>query len=113
HFSTQLLDKDGNWVDQTQQKNSVSDISTTGGQMARTMGLGLASKLYRENRDLDYLAYFSNRGNEVVFCSVGNASTSEGVFWETVNAAAVKQVPVIISIWDDGYGISVPNDVQT
>src|SRR5690606_28444373 len=83
------------------------------GQMARTMGLGLASKLYRENRDLDYLAYFSNRGNEVVFCSVGNASTSEGVFWETVNAAAVKQVPVIISIWDDGYGISVPNDVQT
>lgn len=113
HFSTQLLDKEGNWLDQTEQKNSASDISTTGGQMARIMGLGLASKLYKENRKLDYLTYFSRQGREVVFCTIGNASTSEGVFWETLNAAAVKQIPVVISIWDDGYGISVPNEVQT
>jgi len=113
HFSTQLLDAEGNWLNQLEQKNSVSDISTTAGQMARIAGLGLASKLYRENRELDYLTYFSQKGNEVVFCSVGNASTSEGVFWETVNAVAVKQLPVIISIWDDGYGISVPNEIQT
>lgn len=113
HFSTQLLDSDGKWVDQTAQKNSVSDISTTGGQMSRVLGLGLASKLYRQNDRLDYLTFFSNKGNEVIFCTVGNASTSEGVFWETVNAVAVKQIPVVISIWDDGYGISVPNEVQT
>ncbi|TDS12219.1 alpha-ketoacid dehydrogenase subunit alpha/beta [Sphingobacterium paludis] len=113
HFSTQLLDDTGSWLDQTQQKNSASDISTTGGQMPRVMGLGLASKLYRENPNLDYLRYFSRKGNEVVFCTIGNASTSEGVFWETVNAAAVKQIPVVISIWDDGYGISVPNELQT
>ncbi|PRD56560.1 alpha-ketoacid dehydrogenase subunit alpha/beta [Sphingobacterium gobiense] len=112
HFSTQLLDKEGNWLNQTAQKNSASDISTTGGQMARVMGLGLASKLYKENRNLDYLTYFSRQGREVVFCTIGNASTSEGVFWETLNAAAVKQIPVVISVWDDGYGISVPNDVQ-
>ncbi|HLT88043.1 MAG TPA: thiamine pyrophosphate-dependent enzyme [Sphingobacterium sp.] len=113
HFSTQLLDKEGNWLNQTEQKNSASDISTTGGQMARIMGLGLASKLYKENRSLDYLTYFSRQGREVVFCTIGNASTSEGVFWETLNAAAVKQIPVVISVWDDGYGISVPNEVQT
>lgn len=113
HFSTQLLDKEGNWLNQTEQKNSASDISTTGGQMARIMGLGLASKLYKENRNLDYLIYFSRQGREVVFCTIGNASTSEGVFWETLNAAAVKQIPVVISVWDDGYGISVPNEVQT
>jgi len=113
HFSTQLLDKEGDWLDQTEQKNSASDISTTGGQMSRIMGLGLASKLYKENRNLDHLTFFSRQGKEVVFCTVGNASTSEGVFWETVNAAAVKQIPVVISVWDDGYGISVPNEVQT
>ncbi|MBE8722432.1 alpha-ketoacid dehydrogenase subunit alpha/beta [Sphingobacterium pedocola] len=113
HFSKSLVDKQGNWVDQTQQKNSVSDISTTGGQMSRILGLGLASKLYRTNTDLSDLTYFSNQGNEVVFCTVGNASTSEGVFWETMNAAGVKQIPVVISVWDDGYGISVPNEIQT
>lgn len=113
HFSTQLLDREGNWLNQTEQKNSASDISTTGGQMSRILGLGLASKLYKENRNLDYLTYFSQEGREVVFCTVGNASTSEGVFWETVNAAAVKQIPTVISVWDDGYGISVPNEVQT
>lgn len=113
HFSTQIVDSEGNWVDQTKQKNSVSDISTTGGQMARVVGLGLASKLFRENRNLDYLSYFSNKGEEVIFANIGNASTSEGVFWESLNAIAVKQIPVVLSIWDDGYGISVPNEVQT
>lgn len=113
HFSTQLLNERGEWLNQMEQKNSASDISTTGGQMSRIMGLGLASKLYKENRNLDHLTYFSDQGKEVVFCTVGNASTSEGVFWETVNAAAVKQIPVVISVWDDGYGISVPNEVQT
>ena len=113
HFSTALTDENGAWKNQTLQKNSFSDISTTGGQMSRTLGLGLASKLYRNNKDLSYLKYFSNHGNEVVFCTVGNASTSEGVFWETINAAGVKQIPAVISIWDDGYGISVPNEVQT
>lgn len=113
HFSVRVIDEDGNWLDQTQQKNTFSDISTTGGQMARILGLGLASKLYRENPNLSYLKYFSNGGNEVVFCSIGNASTSEGVFFEVVNAVGVKQIPVVISIWDDGYGISVPNEVQT
>lgn len=113
HFSTSLVDQNGDWLDQTKLKNSVSDISTTGGQMARAVGLGLASKLYRNTPELEYLKYFSNQGNEVVFCTVGNASTSEGVFWESVNAIAVRQIPVIISIWDDGYGISVPNSIQT
>ena len=113
HFSTRQVDDQGNWKDQTQEINSVSDISTTGGQMARSVGLGLASKLYRENPDLSYLKYFSDNGNEVVYCTVGNASTSEGVFWETVNAAGVKQIPLVISVWDDGYGISVPNEIQT
>lgn len=113
HFSTTLVDKHGDWKNQTIQKNSFSDISTTGGQMSRVMGLGLASKLYRTNDSLSYLTNFSNKGNEVVFCNVGNASTSEGVFWETVNAAGAKQIPVVISIWDDGYGISVPNSIQT
>ncbi|SMG48739.1 alpha-ketoacid dehydrogenase subunit alpha/beta [Sphingobacterium psychroaquaticum] len=113
HFSTQLIDSAGNWYNQTEQKNSASDISTTGGQMSRVMGLGLASKLYRENDQLEYLNYFSQKGNEVVFCTIGNAATSEGVFWETLNAMAVKQIPVVLSVWDDGYGISVPNAVQT
>jgi pyruvate/2-oxoglutarate/acetoin dehydrogenase E1 component/TPP-dependent pyruvate/acetoin dehydrogenase alpha subunit len=113
HFSTKLVDDQGNWLNQTQQINSVSDISTTGGQMARSIGLGLASKLYRENPELSYLKYFSEGGNEVVYCTIGNAATSEGVFWETVNAAGVKQIPLVISIWDDGYGISVPNEIQT
>ncbi|MGN0002630.1 MAG: thiamine pyrophosphate-dependent enzyme [Sphingobacterium composti] len=113
HFSTALTEENGSWKDQTKQKNSFSDISTTGGQMSRTLGLGLASKLYRNNKQLEYLKYFSNGGNEVVFCTVGNASTSEGVFWETINAAGVKQIPAVISIWDDGYGISVPNEIQT
>ena len=113
HFATRMLTPEGQWVDQTLMKNTAADISTTGGQMPRLLGLGLASKLYRENVDLAGMGAFSNNGNEVAFGTVGNASTSEGVFFEAVNAAGVRQIPVVISIWDDGYGISVPNEVQT
>lgn len=113
HFATRMLTPEGRWVDQTLMKNSASDISTTGGQMPRLLGFGLASKLYRNNPELAAMTAFSNNGNEVAFGTVGNASTSEGVFFEAVNAAGVRQIPVVISIWDDGYGISVPNEVQT
>ncbi len=113
HFATRMLTPEGKWVDQTLMKNSASDISTTGGQMPRLLGFGLASKMYRNNPELADMGNFSNQGNEVAFGTVGNASTSEGVFFEAVNAAGVRQIPVVISIWDDGYGISVPNDVQT
>ncbi|MFC3199434.1 thiamine pyrophosphate-dependent enzyme [Parapedobacter deserti] len=113
HFATRMLTPEGKWVDQTLMKNSAADISTTGGQMPRLLGFGLASKLYRNNPALANLTTFSNNGNEVAFCTIGNASTSEGVFFEAVNAAGVRQIPTVISIWDDGYGISVPNEVQT
>jgi pyruvate/2-oxoglutarate/acetoin dehydrogenase E1 component/TPP-dependent pyruvate/acetoin dehydrogenase alpha subunit len=113
HFSTRLLNDDGTWRDQTKVKNTSSDISTTGGQMARLLGLAYASKLYKENKELDYLKHFSVNGNEVAFGTIGNASTSEGVFFEAFNAAGVLQVPMAISVWDDGYGISVPAKYQT
>jgi len=113
HFATRMLTPEGQWVDQTLMKNAAADISTTGGQMPRLLGFGLASKLYRNNPDLAGMTTFSNNGNEVAFGTVGNASTSEGVFFEAVNTAGVRQIPVVISIWDDGYGISVPNEVQT
>lgn len=113
HFATHVLDERGNWNDQTAQKNTFADISTTGGQMPRAVGLGLASKYYREHPGISGSEKFSINGNEVVFCNVGNASTSEGVFWESINAIGVKQIPVVVSIWDDGYGISVPNHIQT
>ncbi len=113
HFSTQIIDTNGNWLDHTQQKNSSSDVSTTGGQMPRLVGLAQASKIYRDREDLQHMTTFSNMGNEVAFGTIGNASTSEGVFFETLNAAGVMQIPMAISIWDDGYGISVPNDIQT
>lgn len=113
HFATPFFDKNGNWLSQKDQFNSASDISPTGGQMARSLGLALASKQYRENDTLRNSTPFSENGNEVCFCTIGDASTSEGVFWETVNAAGVLQVPLAISIWDDGYGISVPVEYQT
>ncbi|SEL84024.1 alpha-ketoacid dehydrogenase subunit alpha/beta [Parapedobacter koreensis] len=113
HFATRMVTPEGRWVDQTLMKNSASDISTTGGQMPRLLGFGLASKMYRNNPGLIGMNTFSNNGNEVAFGTVGNASTSEGVFLEAVNAAGVRQIPTVISIWDDGYGISVPNEVQT
>ena len=116
HYSTQSLDENGEWKDLMQQKNSSSDISPTGGQMSRLLGLALASKVYRENtelHDIEAFEKFSNKGNEVAFGMIGDASTSEGPFWETMNAAGVLQVPMVISVWDDGYGISVPREYQT
>ncbi|WP_131539120.1 alpha-ketoacid dehydrogenase subunit alpha/beta [Pedobacter nototheniae] len=113
HFATKSVNEDGSWNDLTKIKNSSSDISPTGGQMARLVGLAYASKLFRNNKELDYLKHFSVGGNEVAFGTIGNASTSEGVFFEAINAAGVLQVPMAISIWDDAYGISVPAKYQT
>lgn len=113
HFSTRSLNEDGSWKDLTEMKNSSSDIAPTGGQMARLVGLAYASKLYRQNPELDYLTNFSVNGNEVAFGTIGNASTSEGVFFEAINAAGVLQIPMAMSVWDDAYGISVPAKYQT
>ncbi|MCA1840813.1 MAG: thiamine pyrophosphate-dependent enzyme [Actinomycetota bacterium] len=114
HFATRFLDEGGAFIDQVTKKNTSADMSPTAGQMARLLGLAYASKLYRNNEGLKALSKgFSVNGNEVAFGTIGNASTSEGIFWETVNAAGVLQVPMLLSIWDDGYGISVPNELQT
>jgi pyruvate/2-oxoglutarate/acetoin dehydrogenase E1 component/TPP-dependent pyruvate/acetoin dehydrogenase alpha subunit len=113
HFATRSLNDDGSWKDLTEIKNCSSDIAPTGGQMARLVGLAYASKLYRQNPELNYLKNFSVDGNEVAFGTIGNASTSEGVFFEAINAAGVLQVPMAVSVWDDGYGISVPAKYQT
>jgi pyruvate/2-oxoglutarate/acetoin dehydrogenase E1 component/TPP-dependent pyruvate/acetoin dehydrogenase alpha subunit len=113
HFATRTLDENGAWLDLTAIKNSSADISPTGGQMGRLVGLALASKIYRNNKALKDLSTFSLNGNEVAFGTIGNASTSEGIFFEAINAAGVLQVPMAISIWDDAYGISVPAEYQT
>jgi len=113
HFATRSLDSHGNWKDLTKQKNSSADISPTAGQMPRLLGLAMASKVFRNHSDQEHFARFSNNGNEVAFGTIGDASTSEGHFFETMNAAAVLQVPLAISVWDDGYGISVPREFQT
>ena len=113
HFSTRSLDENGNWKNLTEQKNSSSDISPTAGQMPRLLGLAQASKVYRSVDELKDKTQFSNKGNEIAFGTIGNASTSEGPFFETINAAGVLQVPMIISVWDDRYGISVPAKYQT
>ena len=113
HFATKSVNEDGSWNDLTKIKNCSSDISPTGGQMARLVGLAYASKLFRQNKELDYLKHFSVNGNEVAFGTIGNASTSEGVFFEAINAAGVLQIPMAVSIWDDAYGISVPAKYQT
>lgn len=115
HFATRSLHPDGSWKDLTKIKNSSSDISPTGGQMPRLLGLALASRHYRKNEALQSEAFknFSVKGNEIAFGTIGDASTSEGLFWETMNAASVMQVPMLISVWDDGYGISVPKKYQT
>ena len=112
HFATRSLDENGNWKDLTDIKNSSSDISPTAGQMARLLGLAHASKLYRNNSELSYLTQFSSQGNEVAFGTIGNASCAEGAFWECINAGGVLMGPMAVSIWDDGYGISVPNKYQ-
>ncbi|CAI8193225.1 MAG: Pyruvate dehydrogenase E1 component subunit beta [Formosa sp. Hel1_33_131] len=112
HFTTHSLDENFNWKNLTQQKNSSSDISPTGAQMPRLLGLAQASKVYRNLTDIDS-DKFSNSGNEVAWGTIGNASTSEGVFFETINAAGVLQVPMVVSVWDDEYGISVHAKHQT
>ncbi len=112
HFATHSLDIDGNWKDLTSQKNSSADISPTAGQMPRLLGLAQASKIYRKVKGID-TTKFSVNGNEVAWGTIGNASTSEGLFFETINAAGVLQVPMIISVWDDDYGISVHAKYQT
>jgi pyruvate/2-oxoglutarate/acetoin dehydrogenase E1 component/TPP-dependent pyruvate/acetoin dehydrogenase alpha subunit len=113
HFSTRLLDDNGEWLDQLAQPNTSSDISPTGGQMARLVGLAYASKLYRENKRLHPYSRFSKTGNEIAFGTIGNASTSEGLFWEAMNAAGVLQIPMLMSVWDDDFGISVHARYQT
>lgn len=112
HFATRIINEDGTWKELSQLKNSSSDISPTAAQMPRLVGLGYASKLYRNNPLLHQFSEFSNQGNEVAFGTIGNASCAEGLFWEAVNAIGVLQIPVLLSIWDDGYGISVPNEYQ-
>ena len=113
HFGTRLLNENGDWKTQTDMMNSVSDISCVSGQMPRIVGLAYASKLYRNNKNLSDMENFSINGNEVVFGTIGDASTSEGHFWEAINACGVLQVPLVMSIWDDGYGISVPSEYHT
>lgn len=116
HYATRNLDEHGHWKNLMEQKNSSSDISPTGGQMPRLLGLAQASKVYREHptlKELEAFKKFSAGGNEVAFGTIGDASTSEGPFWETMNAAGVLQVPLVMSVWDDGYGISVPRELQT
>jgi 2-oxoisovalerate dehydrogenase E1 component len=112
HFGTPFLNKDGDWLPLKELKNSTTDISPTAGQMPRLLGLAYASKLYRQNPALHTENNFSREGNEIAFGTIGNASCAEGLFFETVNAGGVLQVPMLISIWDDDYGISVPNHLQ-
>ncbi|GGH75139.1 pyruvate/2-oxoglutarate/acetoin dehydrogenase E1 component/TPP-dependent pyruvate/acetoin dehydrogenase alpha subunit [Filimonas zeae] len=113
HFATPNVDASGEWVDLANQRNISSDISPTAAQMPRALGLAFASTLFRNSPVLQQFDNLSTNGNEVCFCTIGDASTSEGHFWETVNAAGVLQVPLAIFIWDDGYGISVPREYQT
>jgi len=113
HYATRFLNEDGSWKAVAQLKNSSSDISPTGGQMPRLLGLAQASKMYRNVPELKDFTHFSSGGNEVAFGTIGDASTSEGLFWESMNAAAVLGVPMCMSVWDDGWGISVPKKFQT
>ncbi len=115
HFGTHSLNSDGTFKALVNQKNSSSDISPTASQMPRLLGLAYASHFYKINKDLHVAPYnqFSNKGNEIAFGTIGDASTSEGLFWESINAAGVLQVPMLISVWDDGHGISVPKKFQT
>lgn len=113
HFATHSLNEDGSWKNLTEQYNSSADISPTAGQMPRLLGLAQASKIYRNEKSVQHKTNFSNKGNEVAWGTIGNASTSEGLFFETINAAGVLQVPMIMSVWDDEYGISVHAKHQT
>ena len=115
HFATRSLHPDGSWKDLTKIKNSSADVSPTGSQMPRLLGLAMASKFYKSNPELqtEKFKLFSNKGNEIAFGTIGDASTSEGLFWETINAAGVMQIPMLVSVWDDDHGISVPKKYQT
>ena len=113
HFASKFIDENDKWLSQVENYNITSDISCTAGQMARAIGLSRASKAYRDIDALREKNKFSDNGNEVCFCTIGDASTSEGAFWETLNAAAVMSTPLAVSVWDDGYGISVPVELQT
>lgn len=113
HFATDLVNEYGEWLDLAHKKNVSSDIAPTGGQMPRALGLAFASKIFRNVEELKDLHTLSTNGDEICFCTIGDASTSEGHFWETMNAAGVLQVPLAVFVWDDGYGISVPKEYQT
>lgn len=113
HFATRMVNEQGEWLDLTNLKNVSADIAPTAGQMPRALGLAFASKSFRNIEALKQYTTLSNNGNEVCFCTIGDASTSEGHFWETMNAAGVLQVPLAVFVWDDGYGISVPKKYQT
>ena len=112
HFATRSINPDGSWKDLTAQYNSAADLSPTGSQMPRMAGLAYASKLYRQLDELRQFAQFSHEGNEVAFSTIGNASSAEGLFWETVNAIGVLRCPAVLTVYDDGYGISVANEHQ-
>ena len=113
HFGTRTISKSGEWLNLVDIKCTSPDISPTAGQMPRLVGLAFASKLYRNNSALKNTEKFSHKGNEVAFGSIGDTSTSEGHFFETIHAAALHQIPMAVSVWDDGYGISVPKSLQT
>ncbi len=113
HFASPFVDENGDWLDLVNRKNISSDIAPTAGHLPRALGLATASKVFREVDVLKGFTNLSNNGNEICFCSIGDASTSEGHFWETMNAAGVLQVPLAVFVWDDGYGISVPKEYQT
>jgi TPP-dependent pyruvate/acetoin dehydrogenase alpha subunit len=110
HFASRLLNPDGSWRTQVDAFNSCADQSPTGAQMPRLVGLAYASRLYRELDELEHLSGFSSHGNEIAWGTIGDASCAEGVFWESVNAAGALKAPMLLSIWDDGYGISVPSE---
>jgi pyruvate/2-oxoglutarate/acetoin dehydrogenase E1 component/TPP-dependent pyruvate/acetoin dehydrogenase alpha subunit len=113
HYATANTDENGEWVNLAAQKNVAADMAPTAAQMPRSVGLALASKLFRNSKTLKPFTNLSNNGNEICFCTIGDASTSEGHFWEAVNAAGVMQIPLAIFVWDDGYGISVSKENQT
>lgn len=113
HFASEFVDKQGEWLDLVNRKNITAGMAPTAAQLPRSTGLALASKLFRYTAELKSLTHLSRNGNEVCYCTIGDASTSEGHFWESVNAAGVLQIPIAFFVWDDGYGISVPRKLQT
>ena len=113
HFATKFVDENGNWLDLANRKNISADMAPTASQMPRALGLAYASKCFRQSTQLRSYDNLSHNGNEICFCTIGDASTTEGHFWETMNAAGVLQIPLAVFVWDDGYGISVPKNFQT